>query len=56
MITVTIAFISLATKTLPFIYAVSNNYQYRRLLIVVIKGYDFKGITLTRFEFTDAIY
>lgn len=46
MKTVTITFIALATTVLPFINFVSNNYQYRRLLIVMIKGYDFKEATL----------
>ena len=46
MKTVTITFIALATTVLPFIHFVSNNYQYRRLLIVMIKGYDFKEATL----------
>ena len=40
---------------LSFIYAVSNNYQYRRLLIVVIKGCDFKGTSMSSFDSTDAI-
>ena len=56
MTIVTITFISLATTILPFIYAVSNNYQYHRLLIVVIKGYDFKGTALSSFDSTGAIY
>ena len=41
---------------LSFIFAVSNNYQYHRLLSVIIKGYDFKGATLLIFDSTDAIY
>ena len=56
MTTVTITFISLATAILSFNYVVSNNYQYRRLLIVIIRGYDFKEATLSSFDSTDAIY
>ena len=56
MKTVTITFISLATTVLSFIYVVSNNYQYSRLLIVIIKGYDFKEATLSSFDSTDDIY
>ena len=33
-----------------------NNYQYRRFLIVMIKGYDFKEATLASFHSTDGIY
>ena len=33
-----------------------NNYQYRRFLIVIIKGYDFKEATLSSFDSTDGIY
>ena len=54
--TVTITFIWLATAILSFIHVVSNNYQYRRLLIVITKGYDFKGRTLSSFDCIDAIY
>ena len=32
------------------------NYQYRRFLIVIIKGYDFKEVTLASFDSTDGIY
>ena len=46
----------LATTVMSFIYAVSNRYQYRCLLIVVIKGYDFKETALSRFDSVDAIY
>ena len=54
MTTVIIAFISLAM--LSFIYAVNNNYQYRRSLIVVIKGHGFKGTTMSSFDSTDTIH
>ena len=54
MRTVTITFISLAATILSFIYAVSKNYQYCLLLIVVIIGYDFKETTLSNFDSTDS--
>ena len=41
-------FIFLSTTMLLFIYVVSNNYQYSLLLIVIIKGYDFKEAILRR--------
>ena len=41
---------------LLFIYVVSNNDQYSLLLIVIIKGYDFKEAILSSFDSTYAIY
>ena len=32
------------------------NDQYRRFLIVIVKGYDFKEMTLASFDSTDGIY
>ena len=40
---------------LPFICRY-NDYQYRGILIVVIKRYDFKDETLSSFDSTDGIY
>ena len=56
MTTANMTFIFLATTILSFICFVSNNYQCRRLLIVIIKEYDFKEATLSSFDYTEAIY
>ena len=56
MTTANLIFIFLATTMLLFIYVVSNNDQYSLLLIVIIKGYDFKEAILSSFDSTYAIY
>ena len=55
MTTANMTFTFLATTILSFIFFVSNNYQCRRLLIVIIKEYDFKEATLSSFEYSEGI-
>ena len=56
MTTANVTFIFLPTTILLFIYVVSSNFQYRRLSIVIIKGYGSKETPLSSFDSTGAIY